>query len=290
MPLARAELEQLLRDRRLDHTLSSAVPPLHPHDEFSVTSTSVAAFDAFLDGGFPRGQLSELVGPRSAGRASVLHRMLSAATARGELVALVDVLDTLAVASAAASGVDLDRVLWIRGEVTSTPGRCHDANQRAMVRAVQALTLVLQAGNFGLVTFDVAEAPIDVIRRLPFTTWLRLQRMIDGSQTTCVLVGDVPIARSSGGMTVKLEPRGGRFRGRLLAGLNFDVRVVRACGPSETASRLWSHEHWIKTGAGVAPAESLRNLKTLQAKPSGGSREGTGVGGGAAVTSCSKYA
>jgi hypothetical protein len=112
---------------------------------------------------------------------------------------------------------------------------CRDTNQRALEQAIRAFALVLQAGNFGLVIFDAAEAPIEAIRRLPFTTWLRLQRMVEGSQTTCVLVGGEPMARSSAGLTVRLgmgdEGRGmsrGRFHGRLLQGLDVDARVVRA--------------------------------------------------------------
>ena len=48
-----------------------------------------------------------------------------------------------------------------------------------------------------------AEAPAEALRRLPFTTWLRLQRMVEGSQTVCVLVGTEPMARSSAGLTVQ---------------------------------------------------------------------------------------
>ena len=84
---------------------------------------------------------------------------------------------------------------------------CRDLNQRALEQAIRALTLVLQAGNFGLVVFDVAEAPADAVRRLPFTTWLRLQRMVEGSQTVCVLVGGEPMARSSAGLTVACRNR-----------------------------------------------------------------------------------
>ena len=80
---------------------------------------------------------------------------------------------------------------------------CRDLNQRAMEQAIRALTLVLQAGNFGLVVFDAGEAPADALRRLPFTTWLRLQRMVEGSQTVCVLVGSEPMARSSAGLTLQ---------------------------------------------------------------------------------------
>ena len=129
-------------------------------------------------------------------------RMLAAATARGELVALIDALDMFDVESAADAGIDLDRLLWIRGFVVPNPGLCRDLNQRALVQAIRALTLVLQAGQFGLVAFDAGEAPADAVRRLPFTTWLRLQRMIEGAQTACLLIGSDRMARSPAGLTL----------------------------------------------------------------------------------------
>jgi len=236
MPLARTDLESLLRARKLDHTLTSTLAPAGYgtagyHDEYAVASTGVTALDARIGGGFPRGQLSELVGPRSSGRASLLLRMLAAATARGELVAIVDALDMVDVDSAEAAGIDLDRLLWIRGHVVSHPGLCRDANARALDHAIKALTLVLQAGNFGVVVFDAAEAPLDAIGRLPFTTWLRLQRIIEGSQTTCVLVGSEPMARSSAGLTVKLSRAQGsglKANHRFFEGLDLELRVIRA--------------------------------------------------------------
>jgi hypothetical protein len=228
MPLARADLESLLRDRKL---IPSVAPGAHI-DEYDTAPTGVIALDARLDGGFPRGQLSEIVGARSSGRASLLLQMLRAATTRNEIVALIDVLDMLDVASAAAAGVDLGRLLWIRGEVVSNPGQCREMNQRALDRAIKALTLVLQAGNFGLVVFDAAEAPPHALERLPFTTWRRLQRNIEGSQTACVLVGGAPIARSAGGITLQLAARDSglkvRWRDRLLAGLDVSAQIIRA--------------------------------------------------------------
>ncbi len=242
--LARADLESLLRARKLDRTLTTALPPVSsasggtdPHDDLAVSATGLPMLDARLGGGLPRGQLSELVGPRSSGRMSLLLRMLAAATARSELVALVDALDCFDVRSAQAAGIDLDRLLWIRGHVVMNPGFCRDLNQRALEQAVKALTLVLQAGTFGLVAFDAADAPSDAIRRLPFTTWLRLQRMVEGSQTTCVLAGGERLARSSAGLTLQLGREspgirasgcGMRFNGRLFDGLDLDARIVRS--------------------------------------------------------------
>ncbi len=234
---ARAHLESLLRAKRLDRTLTTALPPLDPHDEFAMARSGITALDARLGGGFPRGQLSEIVGARTSGRTSVLLQLLAAATLRGEVVALVDALDRFDVASGAAAGIDLDRLLWIRGHVVANPGLCRDLNQRALEQAVKAATLVLQAGNFGVVAFDVADAPPDAIRRLPFTTWLRLQRMIEGSQTLGVLVGSEPMARSSAGLTVQLAVKnagsgvgapGRRFPGRVFEGIDIEARVIRA--------------------------------------------------------------
>jgi recombination protein RecA len=199
--LARADLESLLRARKLDRTLTST----HAPDPLAMAATGLATVDAQLAGGFPRGQVSEIVGPRSSGRTSLLLQTLAAATARGELVALVDALDTLDVESATAAGIDLARLLWIRGHVVANPGMCGDTNQRAIEQTIKALTLVLQAGNIGLVAFDAADAPREAIRRLPFTTWLRLQRIVEGSQTTCVLVGTESMARSAAGLSVKLS-------------------------------------------------------------------------------------
>jgi hypothetical protein len=155
-------------------------------------------------------------------------QLLAAATARQEIVALIDALDMLDVPSAEAAGVDLRRLLWIRGHITTSPGQCRDRNERALDQAIKALTLVLQAGNFGVVAFDAAEAPAHALERLPFTTWRRLQRIIEGRQTTCVLVGGVHIARSAGGISMKLERAGDGLRGngRLFTGFDLDVEVI----------------------------------------------------------------
>lgn len=238
MLAARADRNTLvtaLRARRLDRTLTTALPTVDPRDEQAVGPTGLAPLDGRLGGGFPRGHLSELVGPRSSGRTSLLLQTMAAATARGELVALIDALDMLDAASAAAAGVDVTRLLWVRGHVVTNPGLCRDLNLRAMEQAVKALGLVLQAGNFGLVVLDVGEAPQEALRRLPFTTWLRLQRMVEGSQTVCLLVGNEPMSRSSAGLSIKLQPSAAteantvaRFHGALFDGLNLEARVARA--------------------------------------------------------------
>jgi len=190
---ARAELESLLRARKLDRTLTVTHPlPIAPPAERLVT-TGVSSLDAALGGGVPRGQISELVGAVSSGRTAVLHRLLAQATGQGELAAVVDVGDAFDPATAAAQGVRLDHLLWVRGEAES-----------AVSRAIKALNLVVSAGGFGLVVFDAGGVPARALRQLPFTTWLRVQRVLEGSDTACVLLADAPLARSTGGASVRL--------------------------------------------------------------------------------------
>src|SRR5947209_19414549 len=63
---------------------------------------------------FPRGCLTEIYGPASSGRTTLLYAALAAATAREEVCALVDADDAFDPASAAAACVVLPRLLWVR--------------------------------------------------------------------------------------------------------------------------------------------------------------------------------
>src|SRR5580693_1347852 len=82
-----------------------------------MVSSGVREIDA-LTGGFPRGCLTEICGPASSGRTSVLLAALGAATRRQEVCALVDISDAFNPHSAAAAGVNFEKMLWVRcGEI-----------------------------------------------------------------------------------------------------------------------------------------------------------------------------
>ena len=78
-----------------------------------MVSSGVPAIDR-LTGGLPRGCLTEICGSASSGRTTILLAALSAATRRGEFCVVVDASDALDPHSAAAAGVQLDRLLWVR--------------------------------------------------------------------------------------------------------------------------------------------------------------------------------
>jgi len=78
-----------------------------------MVSSGIPAIDA-LTGGLPRGCLTEVCGPASSGRTTLLMATLAAATRRGEFCVVVDACGALDPQSAAAAGVELERLLWVR--------------------------------------------------------------------------------------------------------------------------------------------------------------------------------
>jgi recombination protein RecA len=220
---ALAALETALRAKKLDRTLTTALPSLERTDAAALAPTAVSALDACLRGGLPRGQLSEIVGPCSSGRTTLLLTLIAAATRRGEIAAVVDTGDRLDVASAIAAHADVERLLWVRGRATGPI-------DHALDRALKALNLVLQAGGFGVVALDLADVPLRALKHIPFTTWMRVQRIVEGSDTACVLVVPEPLARSAGGVTLMLTGKtawaGDSDRSRCVDGLDVGIRVA----------------------------------------------------------------
>lgn len=107
--------------------------------------TGFAALDAAIDGGLPRGALSELVARGSTGATSLVQRVLGRVTAQAHVVAWVDAPDAFDPTSAAAAGIDLDRLLWVRPPDLAT--------------ALAATEALLAMGGFPLVLLDAASSP-----------------------------------------------------------------------------------------------------------------------------------
>ena len=225
----RAALESLLRARKLDVTLTDAPGALAPPPERLAPIPGCPDLEAALGGGFRRGHLSEITGAVSSGRTTIVVQAMAAAAARGEAVALVDACDTFDPPSAAARGFDLARLLWVRPSTSLGAGDTHAP------RALKAFSLILQAGGFGLVVLDLADVPGPALRRFPWPTWMRIARIVEGSETVALLVGADRIARSARGVTVALESSPARWQGispraRLYTGVDPAPRVVKARG------------------------------------------------------------
>ncbi len=104
----RLQIESALASR-IPAALTPAPRLLRP-----VAPTGIAALDKQLEGGLPVGAISELAGPECSGRTSVALAFVARLTQAAKVCAWVDVADALDPVSAAAAGVDLARLLWVR--------------------------------------------------------------------------------------------------------------------------------------------------------------------------------
>jgi recombination protein RecA len=175
--------------------------------------TGASELDA-ATGGLPRGCLTEIVGRSSSGRTSLLASILAAATERQEVCALVDAEDCFDPISAAAAGVRLERLLWVR---------CGHSAERALKTA----DLLTQGGGFGLVAMDLGDTPPAAARRISLTSWFRLRRAVEHTPTVLVTLARQSNAKTCASLILECGREGAAWSGstRVLRGMS--VRVTR---------------------------------------------------------------
>jgi len=89
---------------------------------------------------------------------------------------------------------------WLPGvRAVSGPGTFVE---RVIDRAIKSLNLVVQSGVCTLVAIDLIDVPATALRRLPASTWFRIERAIEGSDTAVVILAAQSVARSSGGRSI----------------------------------------------------------------------------------------
>jgi recombination protein RecA len=110
----RLQIESTL-SRKIPSALTPAPKMMRP-----VAATGIEALDNVLRRGLPIGAMSEMVGPECSGRTSIALSFLAQMTQAGKVCCWIDVANTFDPASAAAAGVDLTRLLWVRCGVAQT--------------------------------------------------------------------------------------------------------------------------------------------------------------------------
>jgi len=141
---------------------------------------------------FPCGAVTEIYGPPSSGRTTLLLSALAQATAREEVCALVDMDDAFDPASAAAAGVALERLLWIR---------CGGKPERAL----KVTDLLVQGGGFGMVAMDLGNTPPETARRIPPASWFRFRHAIQNTRSVLLVVEQGPYARSCAAQSLEMR-------------------------------------------------------------------------------------
>ena len=240
--LSRSSALRLQVESALAHRVPAALT-VREKPASEVFPTGIAALDALTGmGGLPRSALTEICGPASSGRTSVLLSLLAQATAQQEACALIDATDAFHPESAQAAGVDLARLLWVRCKAASSPQRTQSAQREAKVepqkrleralaqktdamaggsfrrdraprkkdfarleQALKATDLLLQSGGFGLLVVDLADIAPDIARRVPLTSWFRFRRAVEETSTALVVLEQEPFARTCASLVLRFS-------------------------------------------------------------------------------------
>ncbi|MGD9765366.1 MAG: hypothetical protein AB7V27_16840 [Candidatus Binatia bacterium] len=174
----------------------------------------VGPLDALLDGGLPRGHLSEIVGGPASGRTAVLHALLAGATRAGEATAVVDLPDALDPNALSRAGADLARVLWVRPP--------------SLPSALKCAELILAAGGFGLVVLDLDAGGLRARRAAAPAVWLRLAQTARRARTAAVIAAPERLANGVASLALTLTARRVRWSAGLLDGFTTAAAVTRS--------------------------------------------------------------
>lgn len=154
-------------------------------------STGIPEVDSFSSG-LPRGAITEIFGPASSGRTSLMLSALAQATIHDEVCALVDTNDVLDPTSAADAGIDFDRLLWIRCAAN-------------VEHAFKATDLLLQGGGFGLVMLDIGDVPPQQAQRIISSWWYRFRRVVENTPTAFIVIAQDSCVRSCASLALEMR-------------------------------------------------------------------------------------
>lgn len=166
------QLRQLLAERFPNARVGFGRPSLNRSNE-SRWATGLSQIDSLLDGGLPKGGITELVSPKtSCGSALVISALIRHVARNQQWAGLIDAQDSFD--PAAFDSSELRRLLWVR---------CGKAEQ-----ALKAADFLVRDGNLQLVLLDLRMSPPVALRKIPATTWYRLQRCLQDNATALLAI------------------------------------------------------------------------------------------------------
>lgn len=212
-------------EHALEHRFPAALTPV-PRTFRETATTGIAAVDALLDGGFPVGAISEIAGPQSSGRTSVVLSFLAHRTQESLVAAWVDAGDAFDPESAAANGVCLRQLLWVRCRSTDGPEKSKPWTR--LDQAIRATDLLLQAGGFAAIVLDLGDTAPEQASRIPLATWFRFRQAADRARCCLVVLGEDSYAQSSAALVLECLPLRAKTAGKtVLDGFCYEVRRER---------------------------------------------------------------
>lgn len=160
-------------------------------DVFPPLKTGLDHLDSLLQGGIPRGKISEITGDPSSGKTGLAFSIMRQATQNEEIVAYIDAFNSLDPYLAWNAGVHLSQLLWVR---------CKSNSKIDPVQlALKAADILSQGGGVGVIFLDLSPVASFPQHSIPSSNWFRLQRAISGTRTSIIaLTSGYSICGASG--------------------------------------------------------------------------------------------
>lgn len=230
-------------ERAVEHRFPSALTPSQRTIR-EVAPTGVGAVDALLEGGLPVGAISEILGPETSGRTSLSLAFVARRTENEQRCAWVDVADAFDPESAAANGVVLSHLLWVRCKPAARGTKTKTWSQ--LDQALRATDLLLQVGGFGAIVLDLGDTVPEHGARIPLATWFRFRQAADRTRCCLVVLGQADYAQSSAAAVLECAPQHTECAGEMiLRGFDYSVQRKRErFVPFSTSARKLPTSSW----------------------------------------------
>lgn len=218
-------------EQELEVRFPAALSPV-PRTIRELVATGIEEVDRLLEGGLPVGAISEISGPAASGRTSLALAFLAQRTAEGRVCAWVDAGDALDPMSAAANGVNLKQLLWVRcresAECNRKKWRTGGKPWTRLDQALRATDLLLQGGGFSAIVLDLADIAPEHGSRIPLATWFRFRQAADRTRCCLIVLGKARYAQSSAAVAIECAALRAEAAGnRVLTGFTYRLQRGR---------------------------------------------------------------
>lgn len=179
--------------------------------------TDVSPFDR-LTGGLIRGGICELTGSEGSGKRGLVFSILANLTRGNRICAVVDSADSFDPVSAERSGMELDKVLWIK---------CGGDPKKAVL----ATDYLIQSGLFGAIWLDLSLCGKDFLDRMPSSYWFRFKVGLKDSPAALIVTLEETRLRSAAHQSVRVVKETSEWEGesgfKVLRGTSVKLEMVK---------------------------------------------------------------
>jgi recombination protein RecA len=197
------------------------------HLSVDAIPTGSLALDLALGvGGVPRGRVTEIYGPESAGKTTICQHIVAEAQRRGGLCAYVDMEHALDPAYAARCGVDVDNLYIAQPDTGEQALEIAEALVRSGAMDVVVVDSVAALVPRAEIEGDMGDAPMGMQARLMSQALRKLSGAIKQSNTAMIFTNQLRM--KIGVMFGNPETTTGGMALKFYASIRMDVRRIQS--------------------------------------------------------------